>query len=489
MTAPETTTFRWTATHVTALLVLCLAQVLDGVDVTIVNVALPAISSDLDFSESALPWVINAYMVPFGGFLLLSGRLGDLYGRRKVLFIGIALFAAASLASGLVQDAGTLVATRAVQGLAAALIAPMTLALIGVMFPAGRPRNRAFAAWAASYGVSGAVGLLLGGVLVDGPGWRWIFLVNVPIGVILLVMTRFFVPVDAPRRRHHRFDIVGAVTSTAGVGLLAFAVLDTANSGWGSARTIASLVASAVVLGVFVVNELHAKEPLVSFELFRRPGVAGATIVSALRGSAMFALFYFATLYQQQVLHLTALQTGLNYVPMTAILVAASALGPALVRWLGIRVAVIVGAVIAAGGLALFTTIAPEGSVWSNVILPSLIVCTGLAIVIVPSTVAALGNVAQSDAGIVSALQNVSLQLGGALGLAILSSVVTDRTASLLSAGKAPASALTSGFSLGFAITAGLMLAAAIVAAVMFRDQGRGERVDIGRLNESAFDD
>ncbi|MFC5816935.1 DHA2 family efflux MFS transporter permease subunit [Nonomuraea harbinensis] len=489
MTTQETRAFRWTPAHVVGLLVLCTAQVLDGVDVTVVNVALPAIASDLGFSEAALPWVINAYMVPFGGFLLLGGRLGDLRGRRKVLVGGISLFAAASLVSALAQNPETLIGARAVQGLAAALIAPMTLALIGVIFPSGPPRNRAFAAWAASYGVSSALGLLLGGALTDGPGWRWIFFVNLPIGVVLLVLTMLFVPADQPRRRHHRFDIVGAVTSTAGIGLLVYAVLDTADHPWGSARTIGLVLVSAALLGWFVMNELRVAEPLVSFTLFRLPGVAGATIVSVFRGSAMFALFYFATLYQQQVLHLSALQTGLNYLPMTVILVAASALGPTLVRWIGIRMAVVLGALLAAGGLVIFATIAPQGSVWSNVILPSLIVCTGLAIVIVPSTIAALNDVPQADTGIVSALQNVSLQLGGALGLAVLSSVVTARTTDLLAAGESPALALTSGFGVGFAMTAGLMVAAATAAALMLRDHGRGERVDMSRLSQPGFDE
>jgi EmrB/QacA subfamily drug resistance transporter len=485
----EVRTFRWTPTHTIGLLVLCLAQVLDGVDVTVVNVALPAVQAELGFSEAALPWVVNAYMVLFGGFLLLGGRLGDLYGRRKVLLGGIALFTAASLASGLAQNPGTLVGARAVQGLAAALIAPMTLALIGVIFPAGKPRNRAFAAWAASYGVSSALGLLLGGVLVDGPGWRWIFYVNLPIGIVLLAATVRFVPADQPRRRHHRFDIVGALTSTAGVGLLAYTILETANQGWGSVRTIVLLAVSAALLGWFVVNELRVQEPLVSFALFREPGVAGATVVSALRGSAMFALFFFATLYQQQVLHVSALQTGLNYLPMTAILIVASALGPALVRWVGIRLAVVLGSVVAAGGLILFARIAPEGSVWTNVILPSLVVCAGLAIVIVPTTIAALGNAPQAHSGVVSALQNVSLQLGGALGLAVLSSIVTGRTMDRLGAGDPAEVALTAGFGLGFAITAGLMVATAVLAAFLFGEQGRGERVDLSKLQQPSLDE
>jgi EmrB/QacA subfamily drug resistance transporter len=482
-------TFRWTPTHTVGLIVLCLAQVLDGIDVTVVNVALPAVQSALGFSESDLPWVVNAYMVMFGGFLLLGGRLGDLYGRRKVLLGGIALFALASLASGIAQNPGTLVGARAVQGLAAALVAPMTLALIGVIFPAGAPRNRAFAAWAASYGVSSALGLLLGGVLVEGPGWRWIFLVNLPIGIVLLAATVRFVPADRPPRKHHRFDLVGAVTSTAGVGLLAYTILETANQGWGSVRTVVLLVVSAVLLGWFVLHELRVAEPLVSFALFREPGVAGATVVSALRGSAMFALFFFATLYQQQVLHLSALRTGLNYLPMTVILVVAAAVGPALVRWIGIRFAVVLGAVVAAGGLVLFAAISPRGSVVTNVIVPSLVVAVGLAVMVVPTTIAALGNAPQAHTGVVSALQNVSLQLGGALGLAVLSSIVTDRTMSRIAAGESVEVALTSGFGLGFAIAAGLMVATAVVGAVLFGEQGRGERVDVSRLQQSGLDE
>ncbi|GAA1673292.1 MFS transporter [Fodinicola feengrottensis] len=480
--------FRWTARHTMALVILCLAQVLDGIDITIVNVALPAVRADLGFSASALPWVVNAYMVMFGGFLLLGGRVGDLYGRRRVLLAGVALFALASLVSGVVQNPGELIGARAVQGLAAALIAPMTLALIGVIFPAGRPRNRAFAAWASSYGISSALGLLLGGLLVDGPGWRWIFFVNVPIGVAVALATIAYVPGDRPVRRHRRFDVVGAVTSTAGVGLLSYAVLQTDGGGWGSARTLALLAASLLLLGYFVVHETRvASEPLVSVGLLRAPGVAGATAVSALRGAAMFALFFFATLYQQQVLHYSALQTGLNYLPMTAILIVAAAFGPILVRWIGIRLAVVAGSLIAAAGMVLFAGISANGSLL-DVIVPSVVVCFGLAIVIVPTTIAALGNAPAEHAGVVSALQNVSLQLGGALGLAVLARLVTQRTTNELAAGRPLAVALTDGFGLSFAITGALMLGAAVLGAVLFGEQGRGERIDVTELQKSSID-
>jgi EmrB/QacA subfamily drug resistance transporter len=483
--APESLdSFTWTGKHTIILVILCVAQVLDGIDVTVVNVALPAIEDEVGFSPDTLSWVVNAYMVTFGGFLLLGGRAGDVIGRRTVFLGGLGLFVVASLVSGVAQQTGLLVGARAVQGLAAALIAPMTLALIAANFPTGKARDRAFALWGAAYGLSSALGLVLGGVLVNGPGWRWIFLINVPIGAVVLLAALRYLDHDRPARRHQRFDVVGAVTSTIGVGLLAYGVLNMSTDGWGNARTIVVLGVAVLLLGYFVVHETRiASEPLMTFSLFRRRSLAGANIVTAMRGAAMFALFYFATLYQQQVLGYSALKTGLAYLPLTLILVVASALGPALVQRIGIRYVLFGGALIAAAGLVLFTRITPDGSLWWNVIAPSVVVGLGFAIMVVPSTIAALTGVPSAHTGVASALLNVSLQVGGALGLAVLSTVATTETA-----GRVDPAALVDGFVVAFVAAAVLMVVTAVVALAMFRDEGRGETVDVMALQKAGLD-
>ncbi|WP_345694456.1 MFS transporter [Nonomuraea thailandensis] len=478
----------WTPKYTVILSVLCAAQVLDGIDVTVVNVALPSIETELGFTAASLSWVVNAYMVVFGGFLLLGGRAGDLLGRRRVFLAGLALFAVSSLGAGLAASPAVLVAARAVQGLAAALIAPMTLALIAVTFPPGTARNRAFAIWGAAYGVSSAVGLLVGGVLANGPGWRWIFLVNIPIGLLLLLATVRYVPADRPARRHHRFDLVGALTSTGGVSLLAYAVLQAPTGGWLTVTTLGLLIAAVVLLGYFALHEWRfAAEPLLDTLLLRSRSVTGANVVTAVRGGAMFAVFYFATLYQQQVLHQSPLETGLAYLPMTLVLIVAAGLGPVLVRAAGIRVVLTIGSLIAAGGLLWFAQMSTGGSLWAGVIGPSIVVSIGFAVMVVPTTIAALTEVAKAHSGIASALLNVSLQLGGALGLAVLSTAATTRN--LSQAGTHPDTALVEGYAFAFALASALMAVTAVLAMVFFREQGRGQQVNVAELQKESIHD
>ncbi|MFI7148465.1 MFS transporter [Nonomuraea sp. NPDC050022] len=451
----KTREFVWTRGHVVALVALCLAQVLDAVDSTVVNVALPAIKDELAFSAADLSWVVNAYMVPFGGFLLLGGRLGDLLGHRRVLMGGIALFTGASLVAGLAPSAGALVGARGVQGLAAALVAPMTLAMITLIFPEGRPRSRALAVWGTATAVSSALGLVAGGLLADGPGWRWIFFINVPIGVLLVAAGRVL-PARGEPRSGRGFDVVGAATVTLGVGLLIYAVL---RAEWGL------LLVGAALLGYFAVHEnAVARRPVVDFRLFRIRSVAGANLIQVVRASALFGLFYLATLFMQEVLGFSALVTGLAYVPMTVVMVGASWLGPLLVGRLGARPVLAFGALVAAAGLLPLAWISPDAGLLVSLIVPMVVVGVGHGIMVVPLTDAALSRVPSSESGVAAAVLNVSAQLGGALGLAVLATSAAARTDDRLQAGTPLSAALTDGYGLAFVLSAVLMALCAALA-------------------------
>ncbi|MFL6077496.1 MAG: MFS transporter [Mycobacteriales bacterium] len=479
--------FRWTRTHVVTLTVVCFAQLLEAIDITVVNVALPTIRTDLHFSAAGLQWVVNAYTVLFGGFLLLGGRAGDLLGRRRVFLAGVAAFTLASLASGLAGNAGTLIATRAAQGLAAGFVAPMTLAILTAAFPEGRPRNRALGIWGATTGVSASLGLLVGGLIVTGPGWRWIFYVNIPIGALMLLAGWRYVADDRaagrPERRYRHFDTIGAVTVTAGLILLAYGVVQTDTHPWGSARTLLLLAAAVALLGYFAAHEAWvAAEPLVPFSLFANRAVAGANVMSALQGAGTLAVFYFTTLYMQEVLHFSALKTGLSYLPLTGTLVVLSGLGPVLVSRIGIRYTLASGFAVAAVGLGLFATVSAHGGLLRDIVVPSLVLAAGLALTFVPITIGAVTGVPAARAGLASGMVNVTRTVGGALGLAVIATVATRRATHLAHTGHAPADALTGGFRLGFAISAGLMALSALTAILLFRREGRGAPDNLAEL-------
>lgn len=480
--------FRWTRRHVLALAVLCLAALLDTIDVTVVNVAMPAIRDSLHFSEGGLAWMVDAYMVPFGGFLLLGGRTGDLLGRRRVLVAGTAVFAAASLGSALAPSAGVMIATRAVEGLAAAFVVPMTLAMLTSVFPAGPPRTRAFSVWGGISAAAGTLGLVVGGALVSAAGWRWIFLINIPVGLIVIVAALRVLPADSPRggggaASWRGFDLGGAVSVTAGASLLAYAVAQTSSHAWGSARTVGLLCGAAALTGYFVVHEAReervGRTPLMPLSLWRNRSVAGANIVSALLASAMFAVFYSTTLYMQQVLHYSALRTGLAYVPFGLSILVAAAAAPALVSLAGIRVTSILGSAVSLAGLVLLARVPVAGHLLTDIILPTVIVGLGAGAVIVPTSVAAMSGVTADQHGVASALLNVSRQLGGALGLAVIATVVASFAARSAAAGNAAAAALTAGFHAGFAVSALLVVVGLFTAAVLLREDGRGQRVNL----------
>jgi EmrB/QacA subfamily drug resistance transporter len=476
--------FRWTRRHVLALAVLCLAALLDTIDVTVVNVAMPAIRNSLHFSEGGLAWMVDAYMVPFGGFLLLGGRTGDLLGRRRVLVAGTAVFAAASLGSALAPSATVMIATRAVEGLAAAFVVPMTLAMLTSVFPAGPARTRAFSVWGGISAAAGTLGLVLGGALVSAAGWRWIFLINIPVGLIVIVASLRVLPADevpSPRDGRRRgFDLGGAVSVTAGATLLAYAVAQTSSHPWGSARTVLLLCAAAALAAYFVVHEGRvARTPLMPLPLWRNRSVTGANVVSALLSSAMFAVFYSTTLYMQQVLGYSALRTGLAYVPFGLSILVAAGAAPALVSHLGIRVTSILGSAVSLAGLVLLARVPSAGHLVPDVILPTVIVGLGAGAVIVPTSVAAMSGAGSDQQGVASALLNVSRQLGGALGLAVIATVVAAAGARSAAAGHAAPAALTAGFHAGFAVSAALVVASVVVGAALLREDGRGQRINL----------
>jgi EmrB/QacA subfamily drug resistance transporter len=485
--------FTWTRRHVLALAVLCLASLLDIVDVTVVNVAMPAIKESLHFSEGALAWVVNAYMVPFGGFMLLAGRAGDRFGRRRVLVGGTVLFTVSSLASALAPNAAVMIASRAAEGMSAAFVVPTTLAMLSGVFPAGPARNRAFAVWGGLSAAAGTLGLVAGGLLVSAAGWRWVFLISIPVGAFVIAValrvlpgseaTSGQTPVSQARGPLRSFDAVGALGATAGASLLAYAVVQTGSHPWGSARTITLLAGAAVLLGYFLVHEQFiAADPLMPLSLWRNRSVAGANLVAALQSSGIFAMFYSSTLYQQQVLGFSALRTGVGYLPLGVSILVAAGLGPVLVPRFGVRFTVAAGALLSAVGLLLLARLQVSGNLATSLILPMVIVGLGAGIVTVPSSVAALAGVPAERSGVASALLNVSRQLGGALGLAVISTLVSATTTHGLAAGHATGAAMTAGFRAGFTVSAVLLAAATAAALVLLREDGRGQNVNLIEL-------
>ena len=478
--ANPTPEFEWTRRHVVALIVLCLAALLDTLDVTVVNVAMPAIRNSLGFSEGGLAWMVNAYMVPFGGFLLLAGRVGDMLGRRRVLLAGTGVFTVASAASGLAPNATVMVITRAAEGLAAAFVVPMTLALLASLFPAGSARNRAFGVWGGISATAGTLGLIFGGLLVSSIGWRWIFFVNVPVGVLVMILATRALPPDVSHGRQHGFDAIGALTVTAGASLLAYAIVRDA---WHTPATVASFAGAAVLLGYFVIHELLvASDPLLPMSLWRNPSVTGANVIGVLFSSAIFAMFYSTTLYMQQVLHYSALRTGLAYIPLGLAILITAGISPQVVRALGVRLTSVLGAVIAVAGLVLFTRVPAGGHLVTDVIVPETVVGLGGGLVLIPTSIAAMSGVPATRSGVASALLNASRQLGGALGLATISTIVTNRTAAFITSGVSVPVAMTDGFHAGFAASAGLVAASVLAAAALLREDGRGDRVNLVEL-------
>jgi EmrB/QacA subfamily drug resistance transporter len=446
-----------------ALILLCVAQFVVVLDASIVNVALPTIGQALDFSESDLPWVVNAYVLTFGGFLLLGGRMADLLGRRRVFMTGLIIFALASLAGGLATNSGQLIAARAVQGLGAAILSPAALSIVTTTFRDGAERNKALGIWGAIAGSGGAAGVLLGGVLTDGLGWEWVLWVNVPIGIIAAAVAPTLLAESRATGARH-FDVTGAVTVTAGLSLLVYALVDANDAGWASTRSIALFAISAALLVAFVVTELRTKSPLVPFRIFRLRTLTGANVVGVLVGASLFSMFFFISLYMQQVLGYSAIKAGLSYLPLAVSIILSAGAASQLVTRIGFKNVLAVGMVLIAIALVWFSQISVSGSFAVDILGPSLLAAVGLGFSFVSTTIAAMSGVEENDAGLASGLINTSQQVGGALGLAILSAI----SISVIGESRSPA-VLTDGFSDAFLAGAGFAVLGLVATLTLIR--------------------
>ncbi|HET7568495.1 MAG TPA: MFS transporter [Gaiellaceae bacterium] len=446
-----------------ALALVCVAFFMTVLDVSIVNVALPSIRNSLHVSDTTLQWVLIAYTITFGGFLLLGGRAADLLGRRLMFMAGLVVFAAASLVCGLAGSIGVLVAARTVQGVGAAIISPATLSIITTTFDEGSERNKALGIWGAMGGSGAAAGVLFGGLLTKYAGWEWIFFVNVPVAAAVLALTRSVVR-ESKAEGLRNFDVAGAVTVTSGLALLVYAISKAPDVGWGSGRTIGLIAASVVLLLVFLWVESRASAPLVPFGIFRTKTLAGANIAGILLGAVVFANFFILTLYVQQVLGYSALKTGLTFLATAGTVIPVAGLSQALVTRVGVRPVMTVGLALMTGGMLWYAQIPVHGRFASDLLPGYLMVGFGMAFAFIPVSIAALAGVADHEAGLASGLINTSQQIGGAIGVAVASTVAFTHADHLLASGHSQPAAFTSGFALAFWVLAGIG-AASVVAA------------------------
>jgi EmrB/QacA subfamily drug resistance transporter len=453
-----------------ALIVLCSGSLMIVLDSTIVNVALPSIGSSLNVSQTSLAWVVNAYLLTFGGFLLLGGRLGDIYGHRRLFLIGITLFTAASLACGLATSEVWLVAARAVQGLGGAVTSAVALSLIMMLFTETEERTKAMGVFGFVAAGGGTVGVLLGGVITDLLSWHWIFLVNVPIGIAVFVLARRLLPTASGSATGARLDVAGAVVVTGSLMLAVYAIVNGNTWGWETLRTIGLLVLAAALMGAFVAIEARVQSPLVPLSLFRSRNVSAANGIGVLWAAAMFAWFFLTALYLGKVLHYSPLKVGLAFAPTSLIMgIFSLGLSAKLVMRFGLRIPLVTGLSLAALALLLFIRVPVSGSFAVDVLPSMILLGFGAGMAFNPLLLAAMSDVAPEEAGLASGLVNTSFMMGGALGLAILASLAAHRTASLKADGESAAAALTSGYHLAFLAGTAFAVVGAILGAVLLK--------------------
>ncbi|HTR75798.1 MAG TPA: DHA2 family efflux MFS transporter permease subunit [Solirubrobacterales bacterium] len=459
-----------------ALALLCVAQFVVVLDASIVNVALPTIKEALNFSEDSLPWVLNAYVLTFGGFLLLGGRLADLLGRRRLFMGGLVLFALASLAGGLASTSGQLIAARAVQGLGAAILSPAALSIVAVTFKDGAERNKALGVWGAVAGSGGAAGVLLGGILTEYVGWEWVLWVNVPIGILAAAIAPTLIAESHAEDETRHFDVAGAVTITLGLSALVFALLDAESAGWGSFQTIGTIAGSLILLAAFVAIEMRSRAPLVPFSIFRVRTITGANVVGILVGASLFSMFYFISLYMQQILGYSPIKAGISYLPLAVTIILSAGIASGLVTKVGFKPILAIGMACVALGLIWFTQIDVDGSFLTDILGPSLLAAIGLGFAFVPVTIAAVSGVEDREQGLASGLINTSQQVGGALGLAILAAVAN----SVIGSDETPGG-LVEGFQAAFAVGAGFAILGLIATLVLVRSSDSRAHVELGK--------
>ena len=455
-----------------ALAVIVTAQFMVVLDVAIVNVALPTIKTDLGFSQANLQWVVTAYSIMFGGVLLLGGRMADLLGRRRLFMAGLALFTASSLLDGLAWSEGSLIGFRLLQGLGAALVSPAALSILTTTFPEGKERNFALGIWGAVSGSGGAAGVLLGGALTSSLSWSWIFFINVPVGVLVLALTPRLVRESvADDVAHRHFDVPGAISITGGLMLLVYAMTRAVQHGWGTTGTIALLAASGALMVAFVAIELRSQAPLLPMRMFRSRTLSGSNVAGLLMGAAVFSQFFLLTLYMQQVLHYSALETGVAYVALTLAVIVFANVSQKLALRVGIRPVLTAGLLLVSTGLVLYARLPVEGHYFWDLFPAFLISGIGMAFGFIPMTIGALAGVRHSEAGIAAGLINTTQQIGGAIGVAATTTVAATATSHFLAAHPGAAAAggpaLTHGFNVAFYALAAVAAAGAIGSALL----------------------
>jgi EmrB/QacA subfamily drug resistance transporter len=469
-----------------ALILLAAAQFVVVLDASIVNVALPTIGKALDFSDENLPWIVNAYVLTFGGFLLLGGRTADLLGRRRVFMAGLMLVAVASLAAGFATSEAQLIAARAAQGLGAAIISPAALSIVTTIFSDGAERNKALGVWGAVAGAGGAAGVLLGGILTDGLGWEWVLWVNVPVSLIAFVLTPRLIAESRASDEARAFDVAGAVTITAALSLLVYAVIDASEAGWGSTKTLGLIALALVLLAAFIAIELRSRKPLVPFSIFRIRTLTGANVVGVLVGASLFSMFFFISLYMQQVLGYSAIHAGLSYLPLAVTISLAAGVASQLVTTLGYKTVLAAGLLFIVAGLLWFSRVSVGGGFTTDILGPSLLAAVGLGFSFVTTTIAAVSGVEEGESGLASGLINTSQQVGGALGLAVLSSLATTHTEDLLGSGSGLKDALTDGFQVAFLGGAAIAAVGFVLTLVLIKGSDSRAHVELGRAEAEA---